>query len=257
MNKSKISITIVSLLLLAGCNYRVAKQAVNGDGVTQQQDDSADAELYLKNPNLITYDIVAKKVFTNSCVGCHSVAGGNKGKVNLENYENVLKNIETVRDEVSGRDMPPRKQLSEFQINLILAWIDGGANENGKAQDPVVVAPPITPPGGSEPPPVTMPPPIATPDPVTSVPTDPKEITFAMIRKGLLEPSCWKCHSADVHKGDTTLETYADVKENMKDMWEDIMNGDMPRGKNAHLTDNQLKLFFDWYDAGYKENGDK
>lgn len=251
MKTFKINFLILALLLIASCNYRIDKQNPN---VTTQ-----DAPVVYKSADELTYKIIADNVFTKNCVGCHSVSGGNKGSVNLENFENVLKNIDDIRTEVSGKTMPPRKQLSAEQIKIVLAWIDAGANENGKVPAPVVTPPtPVTP----TPPPVTPDPvpPVTTPTPdptpVVVIPADPKEITYAMVNSVLFEPKCLKCHSeAGGNKGDTNLETYKNVFDNLKDIYDDIKAGDMPRGKDKVLTAQQLKIFFDWYDAGATENG--
>jgi uncharacterized membrane protein len=177
------------------------------------------------------------KVFTNNCVGCHSGSGGNKGGVNLETYASTKRWIKEIGDEVAGKKMPPSKKppLSDDQIRLVNIWVTAGAAE--VAVDP------------------TAPPVVTAPTPVVQIPSDPKEITFSMVKSILLEPRCFKCHADPTNKGKVNLETYANVKANLQDMYDDIKDGSMPKGNDKVLTDDQLKIFFDWFDAGALENG--
>ncbi|MBC7465168.1 MAG: c-type cytochrome [Bdellovibrio sp.] len=241
----KISLLLLTLVALAGCNYRVNKAQSLDDGIRGLSADQ------------LTYQAVNTSVLAKNCVSCHSQAGGNKGGVNLETYAEVKRNIKEIREQVADKSMPPRTQLSDAQINMIITWIDAGASEDGQPQsiptEPTQppTQPPVTPPTPPNPP-VTPPPVI--PDPIFTIPADPKDITFEMVRVNVLVPKCLKCHSAPTNKGDVNLETYSSVMENLKDAYDDIMDGSMPKGKNL-MTDDQKQLFFRWHDAGAKENG--
>ncbi len=80
----------------------------------------------------ITYEIVNAKVLQPRCIGCHSDASGNRGKVNLETYENVASVINIIEDEIKTGSMPrpKNKPLTPEQKDLILKWIANGAPKN-------------------------------------------------------------------------------------------------------------------------------
>ena len=77
----------------------------------------------------ITYEMVNAQVIAPRCLKCHSDAGGNRGRVNLETYENVVSEINTIEKEIISGSMPrPRnKPLTPEQKDLILKWITNGA----------------------------------------------------------------------------------------------------------------------------------
>ncbi|MFZ3229552.1 MAG: hypothetical protein WA160_05060 [Pseudobdellovibrio sp.] len=236
---------VLFLAALISCSY-------NENKVSQP----ADSQLkILETPEQISYQMVSDQVFSGRCISCHSASGGNKGDVNLESYSAVKLWLKEIREEVSTKAMPPKRSeigLSLSETSLVIAWIDAGAVENPNQQPATTTDPVITPPTTTEP--VIIPSVVIEPEFI--MPKDSNEITFAMVKKVLLAPQCFKCHSdATVNKGDINLETYKNVSENIQDMYDDISNGDMPRGKEAKLTDLQLKIFFDWFDAGHEENG--
>lgn len=185
-------------------------------------------------------------VIKTNCVGCHSVASGNKGKVNLENYVNVASNLEKIKKSILDDFMPPRRKpelkLTAQQKDLILKWIDAGAKEAA----PVVVDPPVVPPPTQSP---TTTPPVVVDPPVSS------EVRFAEIFDQILVPYCLRCHSEQGHnEGDLNLETYENVVNAAFDIKEDIEQGFMPPKKSKQMTPEQKKMILDWLNAGAKEN---
>lgn len=223
---------VLFLAAIASCTYNISKLGPSADS----------NKVLFESADDISYQLVNDAVLAPKCLNCHSNATGNKGSVNLENYASVKLWLTEINEQVATKQMPPTKTgvaLSTAQINLITTWISNGASEFAKPKNPT---------------PITTPP--STPEePIFQIPTDPKEITFAMVKKVLFEPQCIKCHSSTGTKeGDVALDNYAEVEANMSDIHDDIVNGYMPRGKDAHLTDEQLKIFFDWYDAGHLEN---
>ena len=192
-------------------------------------------------PDDITFKIVNDLVFKQSCVGCHSTAAGDKGKVNLETYENVFKHAHQIRLEVAGATMPPNgsSQLSADLIKLVTDWIDAGALENGKQEVPT--------------PPTPTPAPSPTPGP-----TPPSNaISFDEVFNKVIKTNCLQCHSkAGGEKGHINLETYAGVFENRSDIKDDMLDKSMPDKGGTPLTDAQSKLILDWLDQGAKEKPD-
>ena len=77
----------------------------------------------------ISYEMVNTKVIQPRCLGCHSEAGGNRGDVNLETYENVAALAATIEVEIKSGSMPrpKNKPLTAEQKELILKWIANGA----------------------------------------------------------------------------------------------------------------------------------
>lgn len=75
-----------------------------------------------------TYERVNKEVIAPRCLGCHS-APNDRGGVNLETYESVMENANSVESEIQSGSMPrPRnKPLTPEQKELILKWLSMGA----------------------------------------------------------------------------------------------------------------------------------
>lgn len=74
---------------------------------------------------------VLENVLKTNCNGCHSVAGGNRGRLNLETYANVFAAREKVKSDIEKGFMPPRRgvPLTADQKKMIVDWIDAGALE--------------------------------------------------------------------------------------------------------------------------------
>ena len=83
-------------------------------------------------------------IIVSNCAssGCHTgVSGGEEELIPLTNYSQIMKIVKpgSARDselykvitQLSGENaMPPGRPLSEEQIQLILVWINKGANNN-------------------------------------------------------------------------------------------------------------------------------
>ncbi|MDZ4660482.1 MAG: hypothetical protein SGJ18_02565 [Pseudomonadota bacterium] len=75
------------------------------------------------------FENITTQVFSPFCFECHSQAGGNKGLVNLENYDNVVGVLESIRTQIEFGDMPPSEAPplpAEPKARLLL-WISRGA----------------------------------------------------------------------------------------------------------------------------------
>lgn len=227
--KFKIRI-LTSLFFLASCNYSVDK------GSTEVA--TPDTSFSLVG-NQITYQMVTSRVLAKNCLDCHSEKGGNRGGLNLENYQNVFEARDFIRSEILSRRMPksPAAPLSNQQIDFLVKWIDAGAAEFVK--DTAPVNPPAMPPV-VEPP--AKPPIVVTPPPVATEP-----LTFANVMDKVVTPKCLKCHGAGTSNS-VKLVTFADLSENKLMIKEDITTNRMPlRGS---LTPGQKKLILDWIEAG-------
>ncbi len=80
-------------------------------------------------PPKLNFESVFNLVIKTNCLKCHSAAAGNKGDVNLETFENVFLNRNTINDVVSSGEMPTKRgtPLTLEQKTMILAWIQKGS----------------------------------------------------------------------------------------------------------------------------------
>lgn len=230
----------LTMTLFVGCNYNQQKKSNTGDEIPQIVYSSG-AEL--------SYKQISDTVLARRCFECHSNQGGNKGKVNLETYQNVFANKIDIRNDLLDKSMPKgRTALSEYETKLVIDWIDAGANEFPRQQpiiQPPVVQPPVTPP-------VVAPTPVPVVVPV--IPED--QIDYAVVTKYVLQTNCTKCHSdKGGNKGKVNLETYENVFKNRDEVFNQIMSGEMPPPppKGIALTDEQAKLILKWIELGAPE----
>jgi uncharacterized membrane protein len=244
---------ILAVLLLSSCNYSRMKKPLQLDEGLQK----------IASPEEITFKMVNESVIQPACLSCHSEAGGNRGGLNLENFENVFKNSHAIRLEVAGGTMPPSQKLTDQQIKLVTAWIDAGAHENGKinSENPPPVTPPTPPPVPVEPPPVTptpvpVEPPPLTPTPVPVEPppvTPPVGPTFTEVMNTVIKTNCFQCHStAGGNRGGLNLETYQNIFDNRHAIKFEVENGTMPTPRGTPLTASQKQNLLTWIEQGAK-----
>ena len=80
-------------------------------------------------PSYIVYQNVKDKIFTPSCISCHSGSRPSAG-VTLNTYTTVKMNLSAVEDTVITQGtMPPRGSITNSNLNLLQTWIDEGAPE--------------------------------------------------------------------------------------------------------------------------------
>ncbi|MBC7531878.1 MAG: hypothetical protein H7318_09885 [Oligoflexus sp.] len=196
--------------------------------------------------NKMTWDYVNKTVFIPNCISCHSLAGGNKGRVNLETYANVKARIDDIEFEViSQQSMPPDAPVDSEAANALKAWIAAGIPETA-GMTPTPVDPTPTP----VPVPVPVPfDPTPVPVPIDPVPA-PIAIDYAYVNKTVIAPFCLSCHSvAGGNKGRINLETFANVTKYLKKIKnEAITSKSMP--PTEPLTSNASDILSKWITAG-------
>src|SRR5437667_112234 len=78
-------------------------------------------------------------IFYDKCANCHRE--GNVAPMSLLSYKDARPWVKSIREKVASRTMPPwtadphygkflnDRQLNQQQIDMIVAWIDGGARE--------------------------------------------------------------------------------------------------------------------------------
>lgn len=76
--------------------------------------------------SLIRYDLVREKILKPHCLDCHSVAGRNRGGLNLESLVNIMAHVVEVEEEVDLEFMPPqsRPPLNSAERLTLLKWIE-------------------------------------------------------------------------------------------------------------------------------------
>ena len=218
---------VLSLLVLAGCNYTIQKPVASDSG--------AQAIETLPTGTIPGYQTVNKGIIGPKCLECHSNAGGNGGGVNLETYNNVKSDLVDIRSEVTSGRMPKnRAPLTAKEKEVLLAWLDAGGSLDGATTTPTTNKPTPTP----------------TPEPGDVMP-DPDKIDFQLVNTKVITPRCVGCHSdKGGNKGDVNLETYDNIYSQIDTIKDEVESGSMPRPKNKPLTDFQKKLFLTWIEKG-------
>ena len=75
----------------------------------------------------VNFQIIRSQLLQTNCLKCHSASGGNKAGINLETYDNVLRNLKDVEASVVEGFMPPRGPVSQELKDLLVKWIQLGA----------------------------------------------------------------------------------------------------------------------------------
>lgn len=214
-------LVIICLLVLQACQYKNSKEGEvsPGQGNAGQGDAVND------------FAFVKKEVIEPRCLECHSSSGT---LIVLETYAQVFVKRAAIRNAVLTDSMPKnRSPLTANQKQILISWIDAGAPET-------IVAKPEPPP--SLPPPAD---PLPEPDPV-----EPAK-DWLTVRTLVLEPACFRCHSAPTNRAGVNVETYQNVIANLNRIEQAIQDGSMPlRGS---LSAEQKKLILDWIQDGAPE----
>lgn len=182
----------------------------------------------------LTYALVNKNAFEQSCLGCHSESAAKPKRPLLDTYARIVENKQIVYEAVQSEDMPP-KGMVDVRRQLILKWLDLGA--------PLVVVPQEPPVTGGEPPVVIPNPPVIVPNP----PLAEERILFAEVSAKVFAPHCIRCHG-EGEDFDLNLEAHA--KAAAESIKSEVVSKKMPKGKNNTLSDDQINLVVKWVDQG-------
>jgi uncharacterized membrane protein/polyisoprenoid-binding protein YceI len=211
-------------------------------------------------PVELTY-VGLKSIIDNKCATCHSEARGNKGRVNLETYQNVFSKKDLMATEIEDGAMPPLRgtPLTKEEHDLLLKWLKAGAPET------------LTPPSSAPPPPVTSPsdpqpnplPPV-TPDPlpqplppekpIDSVAATPDLFSYDQV-KSIFQNNCIACHSEKSgNPGGVNLETYENILTKKDLILSEITTNSMPPVfAKQKLSKEDSDLLKAWIQAGAPE----
>ena len=109
----------------------------------------------------LSYNLLASRIFSPKCVGCHGTSGG----VSLGTLVSVRQNIPAIlRTVFDLHTMPKNGSLSDDEMSLLWSWIEIGAPDNATG-------------GGTGPEPIPLGP------------------TFASLDQNIFQNGCINCHA--------------------------------------------------------------
>ncbi|AZZ36815.1 hypothetical protein CIK05_08440 [Bdellovibrio sp. qaytius] len=166
------------------------------------------------------YESVSAKVITGQCLQCHSAAGGNKGDLNLETYQNVRANLNQIMYRVlEAKDMP-RGGLSGDDYALLEMWLSSGAPEKNTLTGPV------------------------------SVLKGP--FNWLAIKDQILKRNCLDCHSSVTPEAGLDLSDYDQFKNNYAKIFDrTFVKQDMPPEPYDGLNASEKQALLKWISQGF------
>lgn len=170
----------------------------------------------------VDYEMVKNFVLSSQCLSCHSNASGNKGGLNLENYQsirNVMNKI--IYRSLEKKDMPTRG-LPEAEFKILKTWIDQGAPEK-------VIAGRQKPVGESE----------------AGI------VDFEKIQIQIIGPKCLDCHGSKNPLANLDLTSIQVIRANATQIFDRMfVKADMPMSPYPVLTPVERRIFLKWIDMG-------
>ncbi|MGZ3769799.1 MAG: hypothetical protein ACXVCP_08965 [Bdellovibrio sp.] len=199
----------VVLLALAACNYNHVK---NENGTSNTQGKITASALSLD------FISVQMSVIGPQCMSCHSIAGGNKGGLTLETYDQVRSNMNRIYyRSIEKKDMPPNP-LTADQFDLLKNWIEAGAPEKSirTAARPIKGA-----------------------------------INWPVIRDQVLKTSCLDCHSGKTPHAGLDFESLDVVRKNINAIFDSaIIKQTMPLQPYSALSETEKQALMKWISQG-------
>ncbi len=201
-------------MILQSCNYRTTQQVEQKDLSEQQLN-----ILELDN----NYESVQRLVLSKQCLTCHSSAGGNAGKLNLETYENIKLNLNQIVFRVIEKKDMPQNGLPDSEFQLIKLWLESGAPEKNSPLG-----------GGNAP--ITGP------------------LDWSKIKNQILVKNCLDCHSGEKPDANLNLENLEIFRLNLTKIIErTLVKQDMPPQPYGALTMNQRQALLKWISQGLSQ----
>ncbi|OYZ21753.1 MAG: hypothetical protein B7Y39_08600 [Bdellovibrio sp. 28-41-41] len=216
----------LNIVFIWGCNYTKLKETT--------ENKKSEFSLPAEKLSQLSYNLLAQKVFIPKCVSCH----GSSGNVNLENYGEVLKNIDRIKKSVFvEKTMPKRGVLTLEEQSYLWNWLEKGAKE--------------------------------MPDDGTLLePAEPILATFDSINRNVFQISCKECHN----QTGTGKRILLDKESLLNSPLELVIPGNadesgliialeraddkrMPPAKEGYsaLNDQVKKVIRSWIDSGAKD----
>jgi len=209
----KMALWLSILTFVCSCNYN----NVHGEAPPKGGDTNNVSAL-----SNLDYASVQATVIGPQCLRCHSSAGGAKGGLSLETYQQVRASMNQMYYRaIEKRDMPDAG-LPQNQYDLLKAWIEAGAPEKnigGKASAPIKGA-----------------------------------ITWKVIREQVFAASCLDCHAGSKPDAGLDLENIEAVRKNINGIFDSaIVKQTMPLEPYAAMSDSHKQALMKWISQGMPE----
>lgn len=168
------------------------------------------------------YDSIRQLVIQTQCLTCHSEAGGNKGKLNLETYVSLKQNLNQIMYRVLEKRDMPEGGLPEPEYELIKLWIESGAPEKNTAN------------GANQP--------ILGP------------LNWDKIKNQILVQNCLDCHNTASVDSKLDLSNLENFKTNLPAIVDRVfVKQDMPPEPFSSMTVNQRQALLKWISQGFPQ----
>lgn len=231
-----------------------------GQGLATGEPATADSATDLSNVN---YQDDILPIFEQHCAECHGADDPEEG-LQLTTYKGVLAgsfygsvvkagdpdNSYLVELVVTGQMPKKGSNLSQAEIDTIIAWINAGLPEQGSATADTAATEPIS----------------GTTTADTAAPVDLANVSFQNDVLPIFQDRCSECHGTDEPEEGLVLLSYKDVmagsiygsvvKAGAPDdsyLVEMIVTGQMPK-KGDDLTQAQIDTIVAWIEAGALDN---
>lgn len=204
---------LFTIVFFCSCNYnRMHGSAPHKDSRLRE----------LGVPSSLDYATVQARVIGPQCLHCHSAAGGNRGGLSLETYQQVRANLNAIYyRSVEKRDMPDAG-LPQPELEMLKAWIEAGAPQKSTGK---TAAPPVQ-----------------------------GAVTWKVIRDQVLASSCLDCHSGGTPDGGLDLQSLEIVRKNINSIFSSaIIKQTMPLEPYAAMSDSHKQALMKWISQGMPE----
>lgn len=210
VSKARPVILVLCSLAFFGCNYS-NKNAEMPVVLTEEKLN----QLALES----NYQSVNEKVISSQCLGCHSVAGGNKGHLNLESYENIRANLNQIIYRVLEVKDMPQNGLGVSDMALMDMWLTSGAPEkNTQIVTPTLKGP----------------------------------FNWLVVRDQILKRNCLDCHSSTTPEAGLDLSDYDQFKNNYAKIFDrTFVKQDMPPEPYDGLSAIEKQALLKWISQGF------
>jgi uncharacterized membrane protein len=200
-------------ILMPACNYN----HIRGEGASgKPQDISILAQASLD------YQTINYLVLIPRCIQCHSNAGGNKGNLNLETYQQIRQNQAKIYyRSIEKRDMPSNP-LPNAEYDLLKNWLEAGSPEHDiGARNAGEIRGPIT---------------------------------WTLIKNRVLKSSCLDCHSGKNPDANLNFESLEVVRKNIQAIFvSSVVQMSMPLEPYPSLSNSSKQALMKWISQGMPE----
>ena len=206
-----VVLSLCGLFLIQGCNYSHVKGTPDG---------GAGGQAKILSEVSFDYAGISQVILAPKCVSCHSAAGGNKGNLNLETYEQFRLNQNKIYFRtIEKRDMPPTP-LTSAEFDLMKSWLEAGAPLKSTSVGGEIRGP----------------------------------INWITIKNRVLKSSCLDCHSGKNPDANLDLSSLEVVRKNIQAIFVSTMiNVSMPLAPYPAMSISEKQALMKWISQGMPE----